>query len=143
MLKSAQLRWGCGTHLASRRGIDPNVLLDRYLYGLPGPPCPAALTAARTLIQSSVLLASAVAQGDVSSAKDARAPTRGRVAHKHGKVCAQPLLVSDIRKISFEQSGDGCRVTRPRMHETKWEPCTKGGFLTVITGIDLQCGLES
>ncbi len=35
----------------------------RYLYGLPGPPCPAALTAVRTLIQSSVLLATAVAQG--------------------------------------------------------------------------------
>ena len=39
----------------------------RFLYGLPGPPCPAALTAVRTLIQSSVLLASAVAQGASSA----------------------------------------------------------------------------
>ena len=56
----------------------------RFLYGLPGPPCPAALTAVRTLIQSSVLLASAVAQGEGSP--EGRPQGSNKSGHARSKV---------------------------------------------------------
>lgn len=97
----------------------------RFLYGLPGPPCPAALTAVRTLIQATVLLGSAAAQG-AGSGTDRPQPGGTAAAHARGKVgaCTPALLTTDIGGLCFDSptiqvlSSSHVQHRQPQAHKT-------------------------